>query len=61
LRDDAVVGTGYFLQTQSFKEVSADLLVGNKDVANLYDSDGTGTDTFWAAWPMPVLSDGTLD
>jgi hypothetical protein len=56
-----LVGTGYFIQTQSFKEVRANLLTGNKDVANLYDSDGAGTDTFWGSLHDAVLSDGSLN
>jgi hypothetical protein len=41
--------------------VYADLLTGNKDVANLYDSDGPGTDQFWGSLHDAVLSDGSLD
>jgi len=41
--------------------VYADLKTGNKDVANLYDSDGPGTDTFWGSLHDAVLSDGSLN
>jgi len=56
-----LTGAGYLLQTAAFKEVYANLGTGNKDVANLYDSTGAGTDTFWGNLHDAVLSDGTLD
>jgi hypothetical protein len=52
------VGTGYFLQTQSFDEVYANLLTGN-DTANLYD--GSANDYFWAKLGAAVLTDGTVN
>ena len=56
-----LTGTGYFIEVNKFEEVYANLLTGNKDVANLYDSNGPGTDTFWGSLHDAVLSDGTLD
>jgi hypothetical protein len=54
-------GTGYWIQAQGFQETYADLMTGNKDVANLYDSNDTRTDQFWGNLHDAVLSDGTLD
>jgi hypothetical protein len=56
-----LTGAGYLIQTAAFKEVYADLRTGNKDVANLYDSNGPGNDKFWGNLHDAVLSDGTLD
>jgi len=53
-------GTGYWIQATGFPQVYADMKTGN-DTANLYDSNGPGTDQFWGHLHDAVLSDGTLD
>jgi hypothetical protein len=52
-------GTGYWIQAQQFQQVYADMKTGNKDVANLYDSNGTGTDTFFGSLHDAVLTVGS--
>ena len=56
-----LTGTGYWILAQAFQQVYTDLKTGNKDVANLYDSNGTAADTFFGSLHDAVLSDGTLD
>ena len=55
-----LTGTGYTIDVMKYDEVYANLLTGN-DTANLYDSTGPGTDTFWGNLHDAVLSDGTLN
>ena len=54
------LSNGRYFEIQQFDEVYASLLTGN-DTANLYDSDGAATDTFWGKQGQAVLSDGTLN
>ena len=55
-----LTGTGYWIQATGFQQVYADMKTGN-DTANLYDSNGAGTDTFFGSLHDAALSDGTLD